>query len=142
MSDQSTLVRAWSIEGFRAFWAHPDPDVAPRIAEIATDDIVGHWPAPIGRVDGLRPYLAVIQALLRACPDLSLSAPDYAASGDLHFVRWAATGTGPDGVRVAFNGIDRIRTLPDGRVCENYVCSDGPLFAWAAEVLRADAAAA
>ncbi len=131
MSDAATLTRGWNIEGFRAFWARPNPALVPRIHDIATPDIVGCWPRPIGRVEGAVPYIAVIAAILRVCPDLSLSAPDYARAGDLHFVRWVATGTGAGG-RFECNGVDRIRTLADGRVCENYVCSDGEFFTWAA----------
>jgi hypothetical protein len=139
MSDQATLARGWSADAFRAFWSRPDPSLVPGVADVVSDDIVGYWPRPIGRVQGAQPYVAVIAALLRAVPDLSLSAPDYAQSGDLHFIRWVATGTGPDGVRFEVNGVDRIRTRPDGRVCENYVCSDGAFFAWVAERRRAEA---
>ena len=135
MSDATTLTRAWSIEGFRAFWAKPDPALVPRVHDVTADNIVGYWPRPIGKVEGAVPYVAVIAAILRACPDLSLSAPDHARAGDLHFVRWIARGTGPAG-RFECNGVDRIRTLADGRIGENYVCSDGELFAWAAAHLR------
>ena len=135
MPETATLTRGWSIEGFRAFWAKPDPALVPRIREIATDDIAGYWPRPIGKVQGAIRYIAVIEAILRVCPDLCLTAEDYACAGDLHFVRWVANGSGPDG-HFEFNGIDRIRTLTDGRVCENYVCSDGELFARAAAQLR------
>jgi hypothetical protein len=137
MLEQATLTRGWSIEGFRMFWANPDPALIPRIRDICTDDIVGYWPKPIGKIKGEATYIAVIDAILRVCPDLVLSAEDYACSGDLHFVRWVATGSGPDG-RFEFNGIDRIRTLADGRVCENYICSDGDLFARVAADLRAE----
>ncbi|HEY1753141.1 MAG TPA: nuclear transport factor 2 family protein [Caulobacteraceae bacterium] len=136
MSKPAVLTRAWSIEGFRAFWARPDPALIERVGEVCTDAIVGYWPRPIGIVRGAVPYVGVIRALQAACPDLSLTAPDHAVAGDLHFVRWTATGTGPDGARFACHGIDRLRLTPDGRVCENYVCSDGPMFAWAAERLR------
>jgi hypothetical protein len=137
MLEQATLTRGWSVEGFRMFWSNPDPALVPRIREINTDDIVGYWPKPIGKVQGGAAYIAVIDAILKVCPDLTMTADDYAHSGDLHFVRWVASGSGPGG-RFEFNGIDRIRMLPDGRVCENYVCSDGDLFARAAAYLRAE----
>jgi hypothetical protein len=136
MTDLATLARGWSIEGFRQFWAKPDLAVIPQVRALCTEDIVGYWPRPIGTVRGAAPYVAVIEALLRACPDLSLTADDYARSGDLHFVRWVAKGTSAQGP-FAVNGIDRIRTRADGRVCENYVCSDGIFFEDAAQYLRA-----
>ncbi len=141
MSVRATLARGWSIEGFRAFWKKPDPAAIPFVRSIMTDDIVGYWPRPIGTVVGASRYLAVIEAILRSCPDLSLTADDYARSGDLHFVRWEATGTGPNG-RFQTNGVDRLRTLADGRVCENYVCSDGDFFALADAHLRGEASGA
>jgi hypothetical protein len=137
MSEQATLTRGWSIEGFRRFWGKSDPALIPRIREVNTDDIVGYWPKPIGKVRGGTSYIAVIEAIFRVCPDLSLTAEDYARSGDLHFVRWAGAGSGPDG-RFELSGIDRIRTLADGRVCENYVCSDSDFFARVAVCLRSD----
>ena len=137
MPQQTTLAQGWTIEGFRAFWGRPDPVFLPRIAGLCAEDIAGYWPRPIGKVRGAAPYVAVIDAILRVCPDLALTAEDYARSGDLHFVRWVATGSGPGG-RFELNGVDRIRTLADGRVCENYVCSDGALFAWAAARLGAE----
>ena len=79
--------------------------------------------------------MAVIDAIARVCPDLSLIAPEYARSGDLDFVRWLATGTGRDGP-FAFNGLDRLRVLPDGRVGENYIFCDHPFFGEVAEYLR------
>ena len=79
--------------------------------------------------------MAVIDAIAHVCPDFSLTAPEYARTGDLHFVRWVATGTGSDG-RFAFNGLDRVRVLPDGRVCENYIFCEHPFFAEVAEYLQ------
>lgn len=135
MSEQAIGVRPWSIEGFRAFWGAPDPSFVPRVHDVCAPGIVGHWPRPIGLVRGTAPYVDVIAAILAVCPDFRLAAPDHAAAGDVHFVRWEASGTAPDGHRFAFDGIDRLKVTPDGRVSENYVCSDGPLFAWVAAQL-------
>jgi hypothetical protein len=135
MSQQGAMARGWSIEGFRSFWAKPDLSLIPRIHEISTNNIVGYWPRPIGVVRDSEAYVAVIDAIARVCPDLSLTAPEYARSGELHFVRWVATGTGCDGP-FEFNGLDRLRVLPDGRVCENYIFCDHPFFAEVAEYLR------
>ena len=121
----------WTINTFRTFWAKPDRTRLPAVLDILTDDIIGYWPRPIGVVRGPRPYMQVIADILNACPDFSLVAPDYAAAGDLHFVRWVATGTGPDG-RFEANGCDRLRTR-GGLVCENYVFCDHPFFARVAE---------
>ncbi len=96
---------------------------------------MGYWPRPIGEVRGAKAYVAVIDAILRTCPDFAVTAPEYVQSGELHFVRWIATGTGRDGP-FRFNGLDRMRTLADGRVCENYIFSDYPFFAEVADYLR------
>jgi len=127
MSLTDTLTRGWTIDAFRTFWAHPDPSQLPAIRGVLTEDIVGYWPRPIGVVREPAPYLAVIGGILAAYPDFSLVAPEYAADGDFHFVRWVAQATGPDG-RFEANGCDRLR-LRDGLVCENYVMSDHPFFA-------------
>ena len=118
--------RAWSPEGFKAFWAKPDPSLLLGIFEVITDDIVGYWPRPIGTVREPKPYMKVIAAILDECPDFSLAVPEHASTGDFHFIRWVATGTGPDG-RFEFTGCDRVCTR-DGLVCENYVFCDHPFF--------------
>jgi len=41
MSQEPTIARGWTIEGFRSFWAKPDISLIPRIHEI-TSDIVGY----------------------------------------------------------------------------------------------------
>jgi len=106
------------------FWAQPDLSLIPRIHEITTSDIVGYWPRPIGVVRDSEAYVAVIDAIARVCPDFSLTAPEYARTGDLHFVRcWrkpAATARS--------SSMDS-RVLPDGRVRENRIFCDHPLFA-------------
>ena len=133
--DAVAPARRWSVEGFRAFWAKPDFALIPRIREIATADIVGHWPRPIGKVVGPDAYLDVIAAIVTVIPDLSLTAPDYAQSGDLHFVRWVATGSSRSG-RFDCTGVDRMRLTADGRVCEIYVCCDHPFFGEVAAYLH------
>ncbi len=135
MAELAHRVGGWSIEGFRTFWARPDLSLIPRIREVVTSDIVGHWPRAIGTVRGAGDYAAVIEAIARACPDFSLTAPEYAESGDLRFVRWVATGTSGGG-RIEFNGVDRIRLASDGRVCENFIFCDHPFFAAVAQRLR------
>jgi SnoaL-like domain len=127
MSQQRTMARGWTIEGFRSFWAKPDLSLIPRIYEISTNDIVGYWPPPIGVVRDSEADVAVIEAIARVSPDLSLTVPEYARSGELHLVRWVATGTGHDGP-FEFNGLDRLRVLRDGRVCENYIFCDHPFW--------------
>ena len=125
-------VQGWSVDTFRRFWAKPDLAALRGIERLCTEDIVGHWPRPIGLVRGLKPYTQVIEDLLLTVPDFSLSVPDHPVAGDLAFVRWIATGTAPDGRRFEADGCDRVRMR--GRlVCENYVFSDHPFFAWVAE---------
>jgi hypothetical protein len=131
----TTRSRRWSIDGFRSFWAKADPALVPLVREVSTSDIIGYWPRPIGVVRGADSYVKVIDAIFRVCPDLSLTVPEYVQSGDLHFVRWIATGTGPKG-RLEFNGLDRVRTTAEGLVRENYVFCDHPFFAEVAANLR------
>jgi hypothetical protein len=135
VTEAAVIARTWSIEAFRAFWARPDLTLIPRIREIMTDDIVGYWPRPIGVVRGAEAYLRVIAAIPTVCPDLSLTAPEYAVQSDLHFVRWVASGTGPAGP-MTFNGLDRMRLTADGKVSENYVFCDHPFFADVADFLQ------
>jgi hypothetical protein len=136
MTQQASIARGWSIEGFRAFWAKPDLSLVPRVRDITTSDIVGYWPRPIGTVRGAAAYVGVIEAIARLFPDFSLTVPEYARSDDLHFVRWVATGTGRDGRRFEADGLDRLRLRPDGRVCENYIFCDHPFFADVAACLK------
>ena len=137
MSSVSTMpsrapVRGWTIETSKRFWAKPSLEHIRGIDAIIAPDIVGYWPRPIGVVKGAKPYAEVIEDLLVAVPDLSLSVPDYAVSGNLTFVRWLATGTGPDG-RFEALGCDRVRVRDDGLVVENYVFCDHPFFEAVAE---------
>jgi hypothetical protein len=122
--------RRWSVDAFIGFWKKPD---ASRAIGALTDDIVGHWPRPIGVVRGASRYVEVIATMMKLCPDFSLRVPEYATSGDFAFVRWIATGTGPDGP-FEFTGCDRVQTR-NGRVCENYVFCDDPFFARVAAAL-------
>ena len=119
--------RGWTIDGFRAFWAKPDISTVPAIRSRITSDIIGHWPRPIGDIHDPDLYLGVIADMLTVCPDWSLAVPEFAESGDLHFIRWIATGTGSDG-RFEFTGCDRVKTTASGLVCENYVFCDHPFF--------------
>ena len=121
---QTSTSRHWSVEAFAAFWKKPD---ASRTQEVLTEDIVGHWPRPIGDVRGRRDYVNVIATMLRVAPDFTVRVEEHASSGDLTFIRWVATMTGPDG-KAEFGGCDRVRTR-NGQVCENYVFCDHPFFA-------------
>jgi hypothetical protein len=124
----ATLTRGWTIDGFRSFWAKPEISLVPAIRGRITDDIIGHWPRPVGDIADPDLYLGVIADILTLCPDWSLAVPEYARSGNLHFIRWVATGTAPAG-RFEFNGCDRVRTSANGQVCENYIFCDHPFFA-------------
>ena len=125
--------RRWSVDSFIAFWSNPDPS---RVIGSVTSDIVGHWPRPIGIISGAQPYVDVIATMMKVCPDFRLRVPESATTGDYAFVRWIATGTGPDGP-FEFTGCDRVQTR-NGHVCENYIFCDDPFFARvAAELTRA-----
>jgi hypothetical protein len=91
----------WSMDAFKAFWSNPD---ASKVSGALTEDVVGYWPRPIGVVRGASDYAGVIETILRVCPDFRLKVPEHAVSGDFTFVRWIATGTGPDGP-FEFNGL-------------------------------------
>lgn len=121
----------WSMDAFKAFWSNPD---ASKVVGALTEDVVGYWPRPIGVVRGASGYAEVIATLLKMCPDFRLKVPEHAVTGDLTFVRWIATGTGPNGP-FEFTGCDRVRTC-DGLVCENYIFCDDPFFARVAVELR------
>jgi hypothetical protein len=112
-----------SVQAFVHYWKAP---YTPRAMPV-TADVVGHWPRPIGVVRGADDYVSVIATILEVCPDFRLTVPEHAATDDLTFLRWIATGTRPDG-RFEFNGCDRVRTR-DGHVCENYIFCDDPFFA-------------
>ncbi len=128
---QTTARRGWTVEEFEQFWSRPDLALVPAVSQMVTPDIVGYWPAPFGVVRTAAPYIKVIETLLTGLPDFRLEVAESAASGDFHFVRWIARGTGPDGPFETV-GVDRLR-LRDGLVCENYVVSGHPFFSWAAD---------
>lgn len=137
MTDVVERARPWSVEGFRGFWANPSLELVAKARDSMTGDIVGRWPRPIGLVRGAADYMAVLEAVVRAGPDLSLSVPEYVEAGDLRFLRWIGTAS-VEGRRVSFDGLDRMRIAPDGRVLENYVFCDHPFFdAVAAALARA-----
>jgi hypothetical protein len=138
LTQETTATRKWSIEGFRSFWSKVNVALIPLVREVGTLDIVGHWPRPIGVVRGMESYVKVIDAIFRVCPDLSLTVAEYVRSGDLHFIRWIATGSSRSG-RVECNGCDRVRTTADGRVSENYVFCDHPFFVDVAADLQLNA---
>ena len=131
MPDRTT-VRGWTIDTFKRFWAKPSLLHIRGIDAIVAPDIVGYWPRPIGVVRGVARYAEVIEDLLLEVPDLSLTVPDHAVSGDVAFVRWVATGTGRDGKFEAL-GCDRVRVRADGLVTENFIFCDHPFFVAVAE---------
>lgn len=123
----------WSVAAFIQYWKAP---YAPRAMPV-TADVVGYWPRPIGVVRGADDYIRVIATILEVCPDFRLSVAEHAATGHFTFLRWIATGTGPDG-KFEFNGCDRVHTR-GGHVCENYIFCDDPFFARvAAEIGRGE----
>ena len=116
--------RRWTVESFAGFWKKPD---ASRVSGVLTEDVVGHWPRPIGVVRGAPAYVNVIATILQVCPDFTVTVAEHAATGDFTFIRWVATGTAPEG-RFEFAGVDRVQTR-NGRVCENRIYCDDPFFA-------------
>jgi len=106
-----------------AFWAAPDPS---RIAALLAEDIVGHWPGDPKPVRGRADYLAKIDGIVGAMPDLKLTLVDSAtvpgaADGEeLIFLHY--TGTAADGA-ITVRGMDRLRTRA-GIVVENVIRFD------------------
>jgi hypothetical protein len=118
----------FTIEGWQAAWRNPDPArVMARIPLIATPDIVGYWPWTAHPVRGPADYARRIVTLLTLIPDFRAELKEHAVNGDVLFLRWAARGTGPDGVFEAV-GVDRM-ILRNGFVAENLILSDHPVFA-------------
>ena len=134
MSDDARPARGWSVDGWRAFWSDPRPDVAlKRVPTVVTPDVEAVWPRIPGRVRGRDEYARRIVDLLTVVPDLHLELGEHAASGGYVFLRWTARGTGPDG---PFEGIgtDRFR-LQGGLVAESLIMSDLPVFEALAQVV-------
>lgn len=127
MSASAKSTRGWSVDGWRAFWSAPSPEVAlERVPKIVTPDVEAVWPRIPGRLRGRGEYAERIVDLLSLVPDLRLELGEHAANGDVVFLRWTARGTGPDG---PFEGIgtDRFR-LRDGLVAESLIMSDLAVF--------------
>ena len=127
MSLAEKAARGWSVDGWRAFWAAPSPDVAlERVPTVVTPDVEAVWPCFPGRLRGRDAYAERIVDLLALVPDLRLDLGEHAADGEFVFLRWIARGTGPDG---PFEGIgtDRFR-LRDGLVAVSLIMSDLAVF--------------
>ena len=127
----STVIRpqpTWSPASWSAFWSNPTPEIAmQRVPQIVTPDIVGVWPRASKHVVGVDAYTRRIVGVLRLLPDFHAKLEETATQGEFTFIRWSATGRGPNGPFHAI-GCDRVR-LRDGRVCENLIMSDHEIFA-------------
>src|SRR5262245_10280173 len=127
----STIIEqraVWTPASWNAFWSNPKPEIAAhRVPQVVTQDIVGVWPRASRHVKGVDAYTRRIVALLRLLPDFHATLEEHATNGEFTFLRWSATGRGPDGPFRAI-GCDRVR-LRDGLVCENLIMSDHEIFA-------------
>jgi hypothetical protein len=126
--EEVTMTQGWTIDSWRRFWSNPSIEVArARIPTIVAPEVTATWPRSAREARGPEEYAARVVALLALVPDLRLALAEQAREGDGVFLRWTASGTGPDG---PFTGIgtDRIR-LRDGLVVENLIMSDMPVFA-------------
>lgn len=119
--------RTWSVDGFRAFWSNPDPEIVPEvIPQVCTDDVIGHWAGRDEPVQGPEDYTRCIAALVAALPDIRLEVAEHAHAGEFTFVRWIMHATGRRGP-FQLTGIDRIR-VRDGQVDENVIVFDTNAF--------------
>ena len=126
--DESPLRGPYKIEDWGNTWRNPNKArVLARVPAIATPDIAGCWPQTTRPVRGPQAYAKRIIDLLDFIPDLSAEPVEVATNGDVMFVRWIATGTGPKG-RFEAVGVDRM-IVPNGYVAENLILSDHPIFA-------------
>jgi SnoaL-like polyketide cyclase len=115
--------RTWSVDGFRAFWARPKPEIVP---EVLTNDVSGHWAGRDEPMRGPDDYTRCIAALVAALPDVRLDVAEHAHAGEFTFVRWILHATGRFGP-FQLTGIDRMR-LRDGQVAENVIVFDTNTF--------------
>jgi hypothetical protein len=115
--------RTWSVDGFRAFWSTPDPEIVP---QVCTEDVIGYWAGRDEPVRGPEDYTCCIAALVAALPDIRLEVAEHADAGEFTFVRWIMHATGRRGP-FQLTGIDRMR-LRDGQVAENVIVFDTNAF--------------
>lgn len=115
---RAMLRGGWTPELFAQYWSAP---TVRYLHEMVTDDVVGHWPGA-GTVEGPRAYIAALEQLMTALPDLRLTVHDSAVNGGVAFVRWVMHATGVNGP-FTLNGVDCVHTR-DGRVCANYINFD------------------
>lgn len=114
---------SWSVEGFRAFWANPRPELVP---DVLTDDVIGYWPGRDEPVRGPDDYTRCIAALVAALPDMRLEVAEHARTDDFTFVRWIMHATGRLGP-FELTGIDKVKQR-DGHVAENVIVFDTKAF--------------
>ena len=115
--------RTWSVEAFARFWQNPDPQLA---HAALTEDIVGHWSGMKAPVKGRDDYVACIEALVKALPDVRVEVAEAASADECTFIRWLMYATGDKGP-FEIAGVDRV-LLRDGIVSENRVFVDPLLF--------------
>jgi SnoaL-like polyketide cyclase len=112
-------------ESFAKFWANPKVGIKHN-AELAHGDVVGYWPGSDEPVRGLADYTERLEQVLALVPDIQLEVLEHARNGDVMFIRWQATGTGPNG-RFEFRGVDRM-LIEDGLLKENVILFDSAEF--------------
>jgi hypothetical protein len=121
----SNKTSGWSVDLFAAFWSEPSASLE-RIPSLVARDIVGYWPGGARPARGAHDYWQYIVELLRLVPDFRVRVMEYAASGEVHFLLWEASGTGSDGSFTA-TGCDCMR-VREGILHENRVFCEHPVF--------------
>lgn len=102
---------------FASFWTAPSGS---RLAELFRSDAVIHWPgAPPMSVGS---YVAHMDAMLAAWPDLQVDVSEFATRDAVVFISWEARAT-VQGRPLQWMGVDRFR-LRAGMAIEEHVVFD------------------
>jgi hypothetical protein len=104
-------------ERFQSFWAAP---LGARVPEVIAPDATIHF-SGAGTFSGTE-YVAVMQQMLDAMVDMTVTPLDCAGNGEMLYIAWETTAI-IHGERRTYRGVDRFR-LRDGMAVEEHVIFD------------------
>lgn len=104
-------------ERFQSFWAAPS---GARVAEVIAPDATIHF-SGAGTFSGTE-YVAVMQQMLDAMVDMTVTPLDCAGHGERLYIAWETTAV-IHGDRRTYRGVDRFR-IKDGMAVEEHVIFD------------------